>query len=138
MYDLAPRLRLDDRKEAEAIGHNAVDALKLGYENSIECYSVFNKDNLIVGMFGYSLMELNGLSAVVWFLGSDEIEKYPIPFIREGKKFINKLKNNYKIFNLVYSENKTHIEYIKRLGLVVDETQEIQINGEVFHPFYSS
>lgn len=132
---LAPRLRADDKEELKAIGSDPVTSLTKGIQESKECISVYTSKDLIIGMFGYS--ELNKNIAVIWFLGSDEIEKYPLTFVKEGKKFINRLLNKYEIAaNCVYGKNKTHIEYIKRLGCTIDYENPVIVNQEIFFKFY--
>lgn len=117
VYDLAPRLREDDIKEIEATGQTVEASLLNGFKTSTECLSVFEATTgNIVGMFGYTL--INHIAGI-WFLGTDEMEKYPFAFIRKGKQFINKLiDKGYTLVCCAYSKNTTHLKYIKSLGLV--------------------
>ena len=138
VYELTPHLRLDDLKELKASNLTSLQALKEGFRISEKTYSVF-ADKKIIGMFGYSIKNMPKGYTNVWFLGSNEIEKYPLFFIKEGKKFINKLKEQYKIFHIVYSKNITHIKYIECMGLFVDKNNPIfhPETNEKFYPFYS-
>lgn len=136
VYQLAPRLRADDKRECLAAGKRPSQALKDAFRNSYITRSVYTKDGLLIGMYGSCTKGMPKGYAAIWFLGSIESENYPIAFVREGKNFINEVLRDYSIFNLVYKENKGHIEYLKRLGLTVDETKPIElINGE-FYAFY--
>lgn len=136
VFQLSPRLREDDKRECLAAGHNPLQALKNAVRNSYIKRSVYTKDGLIIGMYGSCTKGMPKGYAAIWFLGSNESENYPIAFVREGKNFINEVLRDYSIFNLVYKENRGHIEYLKRLGLTVDETKSINlINGE-FYAFY--
>ncbi len=136
VFQLAPRLREDDKRECLAAGKTPLKALKDAVRNSYIKRSVYTKDGLLIGMYGSCTKGMPKGYAAIWFLGSRESEKYPITFVREGKNFINEVLQDYSIFNLVYKENKGHIEYLKRLGLTVDETKPIKlINGE-FYAFY--
>ena len=136
VYDLSPRLREDDRREVIASGSSPEQALLLGLINSEECLSAYTKDHKLIGMFGYSVIKENPTLAAIWFLGSDEIEKYPLTFVRDGKKFINKWNEKYTLVNCVYSQNKTHIKYIEALGCTIKYNSPVDINGEIFYPFY--
>lgn len=135
VWQLAPRLREDDRREVEAAGSTPLASLKNGIRKSTECWSVYTLDNLLIGMCGYTLVPEN--IAIVWFLGSDEIEKYPLSFVKEGKKFINNLlSKGYVVTNYVYSKNPTHIKFINSLGCTIDFEKPFVRNGETFYRFY--
>ena len=135
VYQLAPRLREDDIKEVIAVGSTPLESLKNGVKKSTECISAYNAKNQIIGMYGYTLIPNN--VAIVWFLGTDEIEKYPLTFVKEGRNFINKLiQRGLTVTNYVYSKNLTHIKFIKCLGCSIDFKNPINVNNEVFYRFY--
>lgn len=135
VYDLAPRLREDDRREVIAAGSTPLQSLKEGVKHSTECISVYTSNDLLIGMYGHTLYKHN--IAIVWFLGSDEIENYPFIFIREGKKYLDKLKSQGLIItNCVYSENETHVKYLKCLRVSIDKDNPVIINNETFYRFY--
>ena len=119
VYKLAPRLRAEDIEEIKACGYNPFRGLYISIKNSFICKSVYEY-NEIIGMFGacYSSPEW----VRVWFLGSGECEKYPITFVKEGKKFIKELLKKYNVFNQIYKKNKTHVEFIKRLGFTIEKS----------------
>lgn len=132
---LAPRLRADDKKEVMLAGSDPVTSLENGIKYSTECISVYSPKYQIIGMFGYMVQP--NKTAVVWFLGSDEIEKYPFTFVREGKKFINNLTElGLTLVNYVYSENETHIKYLLALGFTIEFDKPIFVNTAKFYPFY--
>lgn len=136
VFQLAPRLREDDKRECLAAGHNPLQALKNAIRKSYIKRSVYTKDNLLIGMYGACIKGMPKGYAAIWFLGSDESENYPITFVREGKNFINEVLKDYSIFNLVYKENTGHIAYLKRLGLTVDEEHPVKLNNGDFYAFY--
>lgn len=135
VFNLAPRLREDDKREVEAMNRTPKQALRDGIKYSYYCRSVYNENNLLIGIMGASTKYMPKGYATIWFLGSNESENYPLSFVKEGKKLIEKVLKDYSIFNYVYSENKSHIEYLKRIGLTVEETP-IQIEKGAFYPFY--
>lgn len=116
VYDLAPRLRADDVEETKAAGSDPLKSLLAGFKGD-ECFSVIEAStNKVIGMYGYQTIYQN---AAIWFLGSNEIAKYPFPFIRKGKQFINKLiEKGLNVVCCAYSKNKLHLQYIECLGLI--------------------
>ena len=136
VYNLAPRLRLDDKEEVKAGGSTPLEALKAGIRTSDECLSVYTKDGTLIGMFGYRKIKTLKDTAVIWFLGSDEIEKYPLALVKQGRKYIENLNKKYTLTNYVYSKNKTHINYLKHLKFIVEDNTPIEYNGEIFYGFY--
>lgn len=136
VFNLAPRLREDDKKECQALDRTGVQALRDGVKNSFYKKSIYNENGLLIGMMGATTKYLPLGYAAIWFLGSDESENYPISFVKEGKKLIKEILKNYSILNYVYSENRTHIEYLKRIGLIVDEEKPTLLKNGVFYPFY--
>lgn len=134
VYDLAPRLRLEDKREVEAAGSTVLASLKYGIRNCNKCYSVFTPDKLLIGMFGYK--EILKDTAIIWFLGSKEIEDYPLAFTKQGRQVIEEWNKKYTLTNIVYSKNKTHIDWLKILDFYIDEENPIEKNGEKFYKFY--
>ena len=135
VYKLAPRLREDDKKEVIATGSTPLNSLKEGVKTSTECISVYDSTNTIIGMYGYTLLQNN--VAIVWFLGSDDIEKYPLTFIKEGKNFINNLtKKGLTVTNYVYSKNPTHIKFLQCIGCTIEFSKPIYVNNEIFYRFF--
>ena len=134
VYELAPCLRQDDINEIAALGYKPEQSLLKGFIYSDICYSVKYQDKTI-GMFGATNYNLPKGWGSVWFLGSDETIKFPVTFIKEGKKFLAKTFQKYDILvNAVDSRNTSHIKYIKHMGLTI--TKPIMINGYKFLQFY--
>ena len=126
---LASILREEDKEEIIACGYTSYQGLELSYRNSFIVNGVY-EDEKIIGMFGAVKVTKDWVR--VWFLGSRECEKHPFKFIKEGKKFINYLTNDYAIFNQVYKKNVKHIEFLKALGVTVIDTGAI----DGFYEFY--
>lgn len=136
VYLLAPHLRQADLEEVNAQGQTAEQALEMGCKYSDECYSVL-AEGKVIGMFGASSFMLPKGYKAVWFLGSDESEKYPLSFVKEGRNFIKKVLKTHNIYNMVYAGNVGHIQYIERIGLTVDKEHIFWTKqGFAFYQFY--
>ena len=136
VYLLAPHLRQADKEEVEAQGKTAEQALYEAYKYSEECYTAYS-GRKIVGMFGICSFGLPCGYKAIWFLGSDESEKYPISFVKKGRDLIKKVLKTDNIYNMVYCGNESHIRYIERIGLTVDKEHVFFTEqGFAFYQFY--
>lgn len=134
VYELAPNLRQEDINELSAFNLTAEDGLLRGFTLSEECFSV-KENNKTIGIFGISEFDLPPYFGSIWFLGSKETEKYPITFVKEGRKFVNRFLQKYDILiNAVDGRNTKHIEWLRRIGMTI--TKPININGYEFLQFY--
>lgn len=128
------KLRKEDEEELEALNKTPQQSLLRGFIFSDECFSVWH-ENEIIGMFGVSSFNLPKGFCTVWFLGNDECTKHPVSFVKEGKKYINKWLKKYDlIMNAVYEKNKTHIAWLKAVG--VSFSSSVIINNHKFIQFY--
>lgn len=129
VLNITYHLRAADIEEIIIKGSTAKDALLNAYKNSYECKVLLLK-NKRIGIYGISP------KGIIWFLGTDDIEKHPFFFVRTGKKVINKWLKKHKIlWNIVDSRNITHIKWLKLIGAKINYTKKIIINGVRFHPF---
>lgn len=134
VLELAPNLRLDDINELEALGLTPLQSLLRGFIFSSECYSV-KWQSKTIGLFGVANHEMPKGFGSVWFLGSDECTNHPITFVKEGIRYTNKWLQKYDIIiNAVDVRNKSHVEWIQRIGMSV--SNPIIINGYKFLQFY--
>ena len=135
VYELAPHLRDDDLRELNVFNLSAEQGLLRGYIYSDECFTARYK-NKIICMFGVSGMGMPLGCASIWFLGSDDMVCHALTFLKDGRKYINYFLSKYKmLINAVDKRNKTHINWIKKVGLMILEP--IIINGFEFLPFCS-
>lgn len=68
-------------------------------------------------MFGYA--PFDALSASVWMLSTDELEKYKKQFVRESKSWINDVNSKYRVlFNIVDARNIKHVQWLRAMGFV--------------------
>ena len=134
VYELAPHLRQDDINEVQALGFKPEQSLLQGFIYSDTCYSAKYQGKTI-GMFGATNYNLPDKWGSVWFLGSDETMKFPVAFIKEGKKLLKQAFQKYDIMvNAVDSRNTSHIRYIEHIGLII--SNPIMINEYKFLQFY--
>lgn len=135
ILELKDNLRKDDVRECDACGHTPEEALSAGYVWS-KCYSVKMKGNT-EAMFGVVSAELadQPKTGVVWFLGSNEVFKFPVSLVKLGKAYVNEWLEEFDILmNLVDERNKKHIEWLKRIGFIFTESKKL--NGYNFRRFY--
>lgn len=135
VFKLKDCLRLVDIKELDALQSNPYKALLKGYVYSEECYSVW-KGEKVIGMFGVSSYSLPKGFASIWFLGSDDVRQYPITFVKEGKRFVEKQLQKYDILmNYVSSQNTDSIRWLRAIGMIISNKYTV-INDCNFLQFY--
>tara|TARA_Y100001938_G_C8052372_1_gene412524 strand:- start:709 stop:1185 length:477 start_codon:yes stop_codon:yes gene_type:complete len=112
---LAPRLRDEDVAEAQAhSGVSAYDALKIGFENCLNCGTGVLKDEPIL-MFGAS--QILPDVGMVWMLGTDKIAEGRVSVLRQSKEWLAELHEEFELlFNYVDARNEVHIKWLKWLG----------------------
>ena len=74
----------------------------------------------------------------IWCIATDELfnnKKYRIQLIRQGREWVDKLLESYKIlYNYVYAENTSAIKWLKALGFTFVNLHESY--GQQKKPFY--
>lgn len=114
-YTIANNIREDDRREILAVsGGDPLDALVQGFMFSDKPRTVL-AGNTVCAMFGSGQVEPN--VGAVWLLGTDDINNISRQFLRESKKWLDELYENYDLlFNYVDERNTVHIKWLKWLG----------------------
>lgn len=136
VFELAKHLRRDDINELRALNTTPRRSLLRGFIYSDECFTAKFKGK-IIGMFGYSGFLMPSDTATIWFLGSDEMTRHPVAFLRDGRKYIEKFSKKYSVlFNVVDKRNKTHIKWLKHVGMTF--TNSVIVNGYEFLRFYKN
>jgi hypothetical protein len=113
---LAKVLRADDIAEiAAASGQDPRYCLETAVAVSNPAFAFFAPSGKIAGMFGVTPVD-EGIGAV-WLLASDEVEKYPMTFLRRCRNVLDKLHEKYDLlFNYVDARNETHIQWLRWMG----------------------
>lgn len=94
---LAPKMRVQDRREVYCShGVTPLEALKISFNNSVECNSIEDEDGNVVGMFGVSPAGEN--KGVPWLLASDDLEKKKnqTSFFVGSKEWITSIQSRYQ------------------------------------------
>ena len=116
---LAKNLKPLDKLEVKySHDDTPLDALLSCFDQQdAENYSIVDQDGEIYGMFGVnSDPELEGYG-VIWLLSSSKLQKFPISFYKESKKWIEKLHTNYThIYNFVYEKNWQSLKWLQLCG----------------------
>ena len=106
--EVASNLRSDDRREVEE-GHGLdpfVMITSKAQEGSCVYFNVPNGKT--AGMAG---VDPGGL---IWMLTTPAIEEYPITFVREAKRYVERQKG--LLWNIVDKRNTVHLKLLKFLG----------------------
>ena len=136
---LAPHIREEDKLEVRSIfkeeDRSMVDLLKECIESSTPAITV-EEDDRVIMMFGVSEYG-DPDCGLVWLLGTDDIKRLWVPFLRQSHYWSNALFNISKkclLFNRVCSKNELHVRWIKWLGFSF--VQRLDNYGHFGLPFY--
>ncbi len=108
-YQVARNLRPDDRAElSEGHGHDPVRALIQAstLENSVY-FTVPSGE--VAGVAGV------GQSGDIWMLCTPAIEKYPVTFAREAKRYVEG-RTEKLLWNIADKRNTVHLKLLRFLG----------------------
>lgn len=135
-YELAPKLREADAREVMASGgFTPLDALVESFKLSEETNSIIHNDE-VIGMFGCGSCEHTG-GGVPWMLASDKITDISRQFLRESRKWIEKVQDEYPLlYNYVSAENEIAITWLSFLGFkFIREVEDYMGGGLTFIEF---
>ena len=107
--EVATNLRSDDRREVvEGHGLNPMILLPLAAEEGSAVYFTV-PDGKTAGLAGV------GDGGAIWMLCTPEIERYPITFAREAKRYVDS-REEPLLWNIVDCRNTVHLKLLKFLG----------------------
>jgi len=131
------RLRKADVMEVWASHHHQPDvALGLSFALSTFCLTVDVKGTP-VAMFGVCPVNLLADRGIVWMLATDGICEIKKPFLKECRKFIKMMLEQYPIIeNHVDARNIVSIEWLKWCGATIEEAQPWGADNLPFNHFY--
>ena len=132
---LAPRLRFEDKREILSnSGLTPYEALYFSYKNSDISFTVVNKKNKPVAIFGVN--DAGNNVGAIWLLATDKLKEIQYSFLRENKKVIDFLNTKYKIlWNFVDCRNSLHIKWLKWCGFKFINKQKYGVLNEPFYEF---
>lgn len=133
---LKNRLRQGDIDEIWASNNlTPVEALTYSYYLSRVCLTVVKE--VPVGMFGIVPDPDNQEKALIWMLGSTDLDKVARYVIKNTKEFIEGFLESYStLYNHVDIRNKKAIKWLKYLGAEIEEAAPYGKEGLLFHLFY--
>jgi hypothetical protein len=133
---LAPKLRQADIQEIQAAtGESPLVALQNGISWSDSCYTIVDENDKPLALFGTVPDPNSKDTGRVWFLGSDELTKHSLLFLRNSHKWVEKLHQRYDIlWNYIDARNEVHIRWLKWCGFKF--IRRIEKYGVEQRPFY--
>jgi len=132
---LAPRLRQADKEEILAsVGLTPYEALMIGYLENVIVFTIVNKNNEPVAIFGINDVGQN--VGAIWLVATDKLKDIQYSFLRENKKVIDFLNTKYKIlWNFVDCRNSLHIRWLKWCGFKFINKQNYGVLNKPFYEF---
>ena len=108
-YEVASNLRPEDRRELEeGWGVEPIRHL-LSAAQTTPCVYFTSPSGKAAGMAGV------GRRGDIWMLCTPEIERYPITFAREAKRYVDS-REEPLLWNIVDCRNTVHLKLLKFLG----------------------
>jgi len=132
--ELGKNLRKADLQECQAYGNiDGLQALLIGYLNSNICISIAD-DKSVIAIFGIC-GEINQ-PATIWMLASDRLSEISRKFLRENKKLIDYLNQQYPLLhNVCDARNDVHIKWLKWCGFTFINKQNLGYQNKPFYTF---
>ena len=132
--ELSVTMRQEDKDEIWHLARSTPhDALKAGFIGGDACKTVL-LDGYVVCMFGIGGKK--GEVGIPWMLASDLLKDIRKPFVRECKKYLQELSDGYPLlFNVAWSKNSTHVQWLKWLGFEIKPAKPLGPDGELYHEF---
>ena len=95
------------------------------YEN--HCYSAFYRGKPVC-MFGISTSTAGAPILSPWLLGTEEIDRHPIPFMRATysifPRFLTPVEKGFSLRNVIMEKNQSTIRWLTRLGFAFSDPFE--------------
>ena len=117
---LEDRLRPADLLEIKAGGTTPREGLSDGLLSCSKAFTVW-LDEKPIAIFGVSPVASEGLSVgALWLMGTPEIEEIKFQFLRDSRKWLKELSENYDLLtNFVHANNELHIKWLRWLGVSI-------------------
>ena len=140
-FDIEAKIRPADLLELHTLDgpeKPVSETLKEGMKFSTQPWSLTMNGDAIA-MFGVVPVvpaSLNNKKQVgsIWLLGTTDIEKAQVYFIRHSREWLRRISANFDIVgNAVHHENSLHLRWLDWLGF--DFGLNKDIFGDVHHPF---
>ena len=131
---LSENLRKEDIQEIQAVtGLPPLLSLLTGLKMSSVPLVICNADCKPVAMLG---VVPNGLIGFIWMVGTDDLKKISLSFLRNSKDVCDVLKGKHQILhNFVDKRNKLHINWLKWMGFSIINEVNYGIENRKFYEF---
>ena len=131
---LSENLRKEDIQEIQAVtGLPPLLSLLTGLKLSSVPLVICNADCKPVAMLG---VVPNGLIGFIWMVGTDDLKKISLSFLRNSKDVCDVLKGKHQILhNYVDKRNKLHINWLKWMGFSIINEVNYGIENRKFYEF---
>jgi hypothetical protein len=91
----------------------------------------------IACIFGISRQNLLGTKGTIWMLGTKLLETHGIRFLRENKKEIVAISQEFNIIeNYCDARNKVTLRWLRWLGFTIEKAQPYGVYNRSFHHFH--
>ena len=132
---LSEHLRKEDIQEIKAVVGNLPPLLSLliGHKLSAVPLVICDAESKPVAMLG---VVPNGLIGFIWMVGTDDLKKISLSFLRNSKDVCDVLKGKHQILhNYVDKRNKLHINWLKWMGFSIINEVNYGIENRKFYEF---
>ena len=131
---LSENLREEDKQEIKAVtGLPPLLSLLSGLKMSTVPLVICNGDCKPVAMLG---VVPNGLIGFIWMVGTDDLKKISLSFLRNSKDVCDVLKGKHQILhNYVDKRNKLHVNWLKWMGFTIINEINYGIENRKFYEF---
>ena len=133
---LASNLRYQDVREVEAAGKTPLEAITTGASSLYVRTLLEPERGRPVGIFGADWNDAP--IASIWMLGTKEIEKYPMTFLRNCRSAIeevHKVSGKDALWNYTFADNDLHHRWLRWCGAIFLSKTPRGVNGEYFYEF---
>jgi len=116
-FYVAANIRPEDKREIEGLGHTPL-ALVWCVENT-DAVTLINRDGEVCGLAGIGKDDRPGVGQV-WMICTPAIEKNPVTFVRQARKWIADAGKDYRmLWNQMDTRNTMHHKLVHLLGFKI-------------------
>jgi len=125
-----PTVREADAAELAALGTTPEHCMRGGMQHSRYPLAMFlhGQPAAMLGVVEHAE------HAVPWMVACTAVERFPIPFLRFTRRFIDSLPMFLE--NAVDARNVKTIQWLRWLGFTIEEAIPMGLRGEPFHAFW--
>lgn len=139
VYFVSDNMREEDQDECRAGGLTSYDALSLSFDKCTQAYTLLTPVNSTpAAILGVSESPLSKRLGIIWMLGTDDIARHKIHFLRNCKKGLNDLfteANKEGFYNYTYTENTLHHNWLQWLGFKFLRSLKLPPHDQLFLEF---